>query len=124
MSVCAELWALRDGLELALHGNYSPIHIEVDSHIILNIVSKPPESYNCYNAIVIDCRWLLSRLREAQIRHQFHEGNKVADALANMGCTTSHDFCTFHTLSVGVATFMEFDRGGVGFTRLCNPNNS
>ncbi|GAA0172943.1 hypothetical protein LIER_41426 [Lithospermum erythrorhizon] len=119
-STCAELWALRDGLEMALHGNYSPIHIEMDSQIILNIISKPPESYNCYNAIVIDCRWLLSRFREEQIRHQFRDGNQVADALANMGCTMPHDFCTFRTPPLGVTTFVEFDRGGVGSTRVCN----
>ncbi|GAA0176279.1 hypothetical protein LIER_29297 [Lithospermum erythrorhizon] len=51
-SVCTELWALHDGLELVLHGHYSPIQIEVDSYTILNFVINAQDSYNCYKVVV------------------------------------------------------------------------
>ena len=81
-----ELWALRDGLYLAIQLGINFLEVELDAKVIVEMLN----SADCFNRkhspLFHDCRSLLSRLTQARVVHVFKEVNKCADFLARRGC--------------------------------------
>ena len=103
-SVMAELWALRDGLQMAATENIHNLIIELDEkfygfavvHLMKNsIVNFSPEP------LLTDCRLLLRKFPNLRIEHVYREANQCADALARIGSTSDVPFLLFaHPLPV------------------------
>ncbi|CAL5325064.1 unnamed protein product [Camellia sinensis] len=84
-SIEAELWAMRDGLKLALDLNLTGIEVETDATIMQNIILGNFNHCHQLSNLIHDCRYLLDRLGTSTISHTYWEGNKCADLLANEG---------------------------------------
>ncbi|XP_075098508.1 uncharacterized protein LOC142175508 [Nicotiana tabacum] len=78
-SLQAELLALEQGLKLAVEMPYTVIEIESDSTDIIKMLMDENASTN---ACLLNYRSLMHRLKSTVIRHNFREGNVVADCLA------------------------------------------
>ena len=52
----AELWALRDGLQLCLQMNAHSVIIELDAKIIMDTLNSPTSSNSFISSILEDCR--------------------------------------------------------------------
>ena len=116
-SMTAELWALRDGLNMAVSLNYQPLIVELDSSDVIAMLTSHTSFHHC-NVLLNDCRWLLSRLQIIEVRHVFREGNQVADSLANLGCLADSSFRSFVTPPSEILPLLQFDCNRVGKTRL------
>ncbi|GAA0185673.1 hypothetical protein LIER_32961 [Lithospermum erythrorhizon] len=117
---------LRDGLEIVLGRNPSSLALLLlkwTPKLLLTLSTIQMTNHNCYNAIVIDCIWLLSRIRKSEFSTYSGRGIKPTTPL-QIWDVTCHDFCILNTPPVGVCTFVELDRGGVGSIRYCNLNNA
>ncbi|XP_070018275.1 uncharacterized protein [Nicotiana sylvestris] len=75
----AELLALEQGLKLAVDMPFVAIEIESYSTDIIKMLIDENDSAN---ACLLNCRSLMHRLKSPVIRHNFREGNAVADCLA------------------------------------------
>ncbi|XP_070002536.1 uncharacterized protein [Nicotiana sylvestris] len=78
-SLQAALLALEQGLKLAVEMPYAAIEIESDSTDIIKMLMDENASTN---ACLLNCRSLMHRLKSPVTRHNFREGNAVADCLA------------------------------------------
>ena len=81
-----EVQALFAGLVLARKGGFQHIQVEGDSMVIINACIKW-ESHNWRLAYILQQIWLLlDTFQEICMTHTLHEGNMVANCMANRGC--------------------------------------
>ncbi|KAH0665687.1 hypothetical protein KY285_026893 [Solanum tuberosum] len=80
--VMAELQALHTGLEIALDKHITTLEVEVDSTEVIELFNY---AHPNYQSTVESCRSLLRRLGNPVVRHNFRQGNKLADFLAKEG---------------------------------------
>ena len=78
-SVAAELWALRDGIDLCLAVNLPAVEIELDAKLMEG------GNLNGNDVIVADCREGLKKIPLVRIQHCYRETNKCADAFVRLG---------------------------------------
>lgn len=89
----AELWALFQGLRIAVRNGYSSLEIEGDSQITIDMLKKlrngkrwDQVTYSWRTAgIIHDIEGLLRRIEYTIINHVMRSGNRAADLLANWG---------------------------------------
>lgn len=75
-SLEAELWALRDGLELAHSMHLRPLEVEMDALAAIQLIMGPNQPYHLLSDIVHDCRCSMDRLRVEKIENSFRGGNR------------------------------------------------
>ncbi|OIT35126.1 hypothetical protein A4A49_60188, partial [Nicotiana attenuata] len=91
-----EILALLHGVKLALTENLFPLVLETDCLELINLL----KSNNClYQNLIDDCRYLLRKVNDPQLKHVFREANGVADLLAKNGCSLD-TFCILQTYAV------------------------
>ncbi|GLJ23083.1 hypothetical protein SUGI_0435770 [Cryptomeria japonica] len=79
----AEVTALEEGLNWVIANDHRKVVIEGDSQIILNGVTKKSFTNWRLNERIPRIDQLIQNLEDYQVKHIFHEGNCVADLLAN-----------------------------------------
>lgn len=84
-SVAAELWALRDGIDLCLAMNLPTVEIELDAKLVVDLLKKEGGNLNGNDVIVDDCREGLKKIPLVRIQHCYREANKCVDALVRLG---------------------------------------
>ncbi|KAH0743314.1 hypothetical protein KY290_031307 [Solanum tuberosum] len=77
--VMTELEALHTGLELVLDNHTTSLEVEIDSIEVIDLFYY---AHPNYQPIVESCRSLLRRLGNPVVRHNFRQGNRLADFLA------------------------------------------
>ncbi|GLT36867.1 hypothetical protein SLA2020_112150 [Shorea laevis] len=113
----AELWAIRDGLQLAVSRNFSHLLIETDSLSAVNLLSNDSIDNHPLSSLVFDCRDLLRCIPHVKISHVMRESNMAADILAKMGHDLSEDFVVFYSIPQPVVNACIADIVGVEFPR-------
>ena len=91
-SIAAELWALRDGIQLCLELNLPAVIIELDAMLVVNLLRSTNHNPNGNNNLVADCREGLARIPKVKIQHCYREANKCVDALARRGALLPCNF--------------------------------
>lgn len=90
----AKILALKTGLTLAIHMDIRYLEINIDSQVLVNLLSNQDPPANL-TFLINDCRCLLSQLNNYKLSHCWQECNEVADALAKEGNTTTDALTTF-----------------------------
>ncbi|GLJ43799.1 hypothetical protein SUGI_0911820 [Cryptomeria japonica] len=85
----AEITALEEGFNWVIANNHLKVVIEGDSQIILNGVTKKSFTNWRLNEWIPRIDQLIKKLEDYQVKHIYHEGNCVADLLANQGVIES-----------------------------------
>ena len=116
-NVAAELWALRDGINLCLSLNLAAIEIELDAKVVIDLLEKDGDYPNKNDIIVADCREGLKKFSSVKIQHCFREANKGTDALARKGALLSQDFTVSSQLPMDVALRISLDSAGTFYNR-------
>ena len=83
-SFLAELWALRDGLNIASEMGVNNLIIELDALSIVLLMKNEAENI-MMEPLLSDCRSLLKQIPNKRVLHIFREANQCADALAKLG---------------------------------------
>ena len=118
-SIIAEFWALRDGLLLADQIGVQNLVIELDAKVVVELVQSNTTSNAFYSSLLADCRSLLGRFQHFKVQHVFREANRVADALAKLGCSMQEYFVVMDSSpSDIVANFVYSDAMGENLCRL------
>ncbi|KAI8572922.1 hypothetical protein RHMOL_Rhmol01G0238700 [Rhododendron molle] len=103
-SLEAELWALHDGLQLALDRKITQIYVEMDALAAVQLI--------------MDWRFLMRKLGVEKIDHIYREGNKCADALANMAYNPILDFRILDIAPTCINSQLRDDTYGVSYPKL------
>lgn len=118
-STIAELWALKDGLNMAKQLGIDNICIEMDAEFIVQLVSNSSVVNLILEPLLTDCRNLIMTFPNHIMTHVFREANGCADCLARMGTTLNHDFdvhLLYNPLDV-VVDFLAIEKVGIAY---CN----
>ncbi|GLT37826.1 hypothetical protein SLA2020_121150 [Shorea laevis] len=91
-SLAAELWAIRDGLSLAVERGFTKIIVETDSKVAVTLLNSNYINFHPLATLLDDCRALLCQIPEVHLHHIYREANSVADLLAKMGTTLASSF--------------------------------
>ena len=115
-SFIAELWALRDGLNLYHNMHLQAIDIQIDAKAVVEIMGDPSYSNQIVMPIIDDCRQLISQFGQVWIGHCYREANFCADFLARKGAL--HDCClwVYQEPPVDLLDLISADKEGV----FCN----
>ena len=114
----AELWGLRDGLTLCNNLNISSLIVELDAKVIVDIFHNVNYENNVLSPILDDCRQLMSRFDQVQVKHIYRQANCYADALARMGAEQDSSFLYFPCPPEDIRSRLEFDGSGLYSVRL------
>ena len=95
-SIISELWALRDGLSLAIQLGFYQLEVELNAMVIVDLINSNKYPNRAYSPLLYDCRSLLSRLSQVKVSHVLLEANKCADLLVKGGCSIREDFVIFY----------------------------
>ena len=118
-SCTAELWALRDGLLLAIEMGLNNIIIEMDALSIV-LLMKNNTANLLMEPLLTDCRNLLSKIPNKQIAHIYREANQCADALAKIGASSVGSFVDFLYPPSVVESIIASDKANMCCNRLIN----
>ena len=118
-SFLAELWALRDGLNLCLSYNFAAVEVELDAKAIVDAISNPNYTNVFVSPLMDDCRLLVSRIPQIRLRHCYREANRCVDGLARLGGLQATDFVVFMCPPVGLVKLLDSDFKGLYLNRLC-----
>ena len=111
-SFMAELWALRDGLQLCLHLHIQAVSIELDSKSIVEIFNSQTHATTSISSLIEDCKYMISKIPQTRTRHIFREANRCADFLAKLGTFCEDDFIVFFSPPVDLLCVLEVDARG------------
>ena len=88
-SFVAEIWALRDGLQLCRHLNIGAVVIELDAKSLVEVLNNSSYCNNVISPLLDDCKLLIDQFPQVRVVHIFREANKCADHLAKFGLAQS-----------------------------------
>ena len=122
-SITAEFRAPRDGLLLADQIEVQNLVIELDAKVMVELVQSETTPNAFYSSLLVDCRSLLGRFQHCKVQHVFHKVNRVADALAKLGCHMQENFVIMDNFPFNVVSnFMYSDAMRENFWRLTVSN--
>ncbi|KAK9991674.1 hypothetical protein SO802_026659 [Lithocarpus litseifolius] len=84
-SFLAELWALRDGLQLCLQIQAQAVIIDLDSKTIVDAFNSQAYSNTIVSSTMDDCMHMVTRIPQTRVRHIYREANRCADYLVTVG---------------------------------------
>ncbi|KAK9983940.1 hypothetical protein SO802_033465 [Lithocarpus litseifolius] len=116
-SVAAELWALRDGINLCIALNLTNVIFELDAQLVVNLVQKGSDRPSGNDVIIADCIEGLQKIPRTRVQQCFREGNKCADALARRGALLPQDFVIFHSPPADVDLLINLDASRTVYKR-------
>ncbi|GLU17301.1 hypothetical protein SLE2022_336770 [Rubroshorea leprosula] len=115
--LAAELWAIRDGLVLAIQRGFHNLIVESDSKVAVLLLTKGCVSTHPHSTLILDCRMLMQKIHQIHLVNIVRERNMCADQLAKMGMSLSSSFCIFEFCPPAVAGLCLADAYGVQYVR-------
>lgn len=113
----AELWAVRQGLLLAIDLNHLFLEIDMDAKSVVDILSSNLNHSHTNANLVAHCRSLIQQLNGVKISHIYREANSVADQLAKYGADMSTEILLFDQPPVFVSSLVAKDVAGFCYFR-------
>ncbi|PNX55786.1 ribonuclease H, partial [Trifolium pratense] len=108
----AELWGVHEGICLAKQNGFNNIELQIDSMIVVRNLGGDRLGSSGGRCLVRRIRSLFQEGWNVRIRHVYRETNRVADALAALGCQQDA-FTLFDAPPLGVDQLCSFDSSGV-----------
>ncbi|GKV02365.1 hypothetical protein SLEP1_g14812 [Rubroshorea leprosula] len=115
--LAAELWAIRDGLVLAIQRGFHNLIVESDSKVAVLLLTKGCVSTHPHSTLILDCRMLMQKIHQIHLVNIVRERNMCADQLAKMGMPLSSSFCIFEFCPPAVAGLCLADAYGAQYVR-------
>ncbi|XP_019181390.1 PREDICTED: uncharacterized protein LOC109176414 [Ipomoea nil] len=108
-SFSAELWGLREGLQLCLEEGLDRVWVELDSAAVVAILNGGFKQRDALDTLISDCLHLLDRIPNHRVSHIEREGNKCADWLANLGQEVDWGTTILEDAPTELTTLLHYD---------------
>ena len=89
---------------------------------MVDVFLNPNYQNNAVSPILEDCRQLMLRFQQIQLRHCFRQANRCADLLARMSFEQATDFISYNCPPVDIRSLLEDDVVGLYVNRVCTVN--
>ncbi|KAK9280732.1 hypothetical protein L1049_003620 [Liquidambar formosana] len=66
-STAAEIWGLRDGLELVLKCNIRKLYVDMNASATISLLQGEISPAHPWSSVIFDCRWLMDRFEEIHL---------------------------------------------------------
>lgn len=116
-SVAAELWALRDGIQLCISLKVLVVVFELDAKLVIELLKKDMENKNGVGILVANCKEGMKKIPLVHIQHCYKEANKCADTLARRGASLAQDCTIFVDPPSDVTFLLNLDYAGTIYFR-------
>jgi ribonuclease HI len=113
----AELWGVFEGLVLARRLGVAKLEVRIDSAVIAQNLHDRKEGSIMGITLMKMIYKILEDFQEVRIINVFHEANRCADMLANIGCKISDNIVYFVHPPSEVVQLVDDDYRGVSFPR-------
>ncbi|KAL0016847.1 hypothetical protein SO802_003916 [Lithocarpus litseifolius] len=109
------------GIQLALSEGIQNLIVELDARVVIDLINSNVDTVKPYSPLSCDCRCLLRRFPQVQVKHVYREGNRCADALASWGCLMDDAFVVFSSPpNTDVLYLVNSDLAGMHVNRIVN----
>ncbi|PKI37177.1 uncharacterized protein LOC116212201 [Punica granatum] len=95
-SLVAKLWEIRGGLVMVKSLGIQSLWVELDAKVVVELIWGSYRDNLLLKPLIDDCKELGRHFWDPRVQQVYHEVNKVADALARIGCDTSQDLMYFN----------------------------
>ena len=92
-SVMAKLWALRDGLTLAIQLGIRWLEVELDAKVIVEMLNIVDSSNKKFSPLLLDCRSHIASLTQVQVAQVYREVNRCAEFFGQERMLHEGGFC-------------------------------
>ena len=118
-SYLAELWALRDGLNICLSKHLLDVEVELDTKIVVDVLTSSHLPNLNQSLLMDECRQLATRFNRIRFKHCYCEANRCVDGLVRKGATQIADFVLFDSPPQDLETSFIYDFNGLYSIRHC-----
>ena len=87
---------------------------------VVDCFLNPNYHNNVISPILDDCRQLMRRFHQIQVRHCYRQANWCADMLTRMSNDQEHDFISFDCPHVDIRNIVDEDSAGLYVNRVCS----
>ncbi|GLT29719.1 hypothetical protein SLA2020_045650 [Shorea laevis] len=115
-ALAAELWAIRDGLQIAINMHFNSIIVETDCYVAYQLISTTDNRHHPHSTLIMDCKALMNMIPQVRLRHVLRQSNMAADMMAKKGAHAP-DFVVLYDCPVDVDLLCLADVVGVGYPR-------
>ena len=91
----------------------------MDAKSIVDVLGNLSYVNNIISPILDDCRQLITRFQQVQIKHCFRQANQCADGLVRMSFRMHDDFKLYDSPPVDVLDVFEGDLIGMYLNKIC-----
>lgn len=114
----AKMFAVREGLRLAVEKGLTDIIVETDSKEVVRLIHHADASSHPLAASILYCRHLLDSFHSCTIQHVLPEGNASAEFMENLGDVHDYGFVSYPNPPPSIALLLLADRARIS---LCKP---
>ena len=115
----AELLAVMRGLVVAWDGGHRKVHVELDSEVVVRMLTDEPPGHSPFIHLIRKCIALINRESwEVKVSHCYREANKAADWLANHGVGLNQPFSLIEAVPKDLLAVLLEDTSGVAWPRM------
>lgn len=107
----AELWGVKQGLQLARTLSFNRIELNCDAKSVVDVLLADVCPISSCSNLIYQCRLLLRSFQAIKISHSFREASGVADYLAKFGATMDLNYQEFNDAPSFVFPFLTHDLG-------------
>ena len=93
--------------------------VEIDAKVVVDGFQNSNYVNHIISPILDDCRQLMTRFQQVQVKHCYRQANRCADLMPRLGADQELDYILFTSPPVDLAKALEDDCNGVFFNRLC-----
>lgn len=114
----AELWAVLTGLELALCKYFDSVIVECDSSAVVYMLNNLQISDDAETRLLAEINTAMKKFSRIMFVHMYREGNRCADALANVSFDQEEMFVMFDSPPIGIDCLLYREHVGVSYPRF------
>ncbi|GLU23496.1 hypothetical protein SLE2022_394950 [Rubroshorea leprosula] len=117
-TLAAELYAIRDCLNIAVSHHFHSIIVETDCQVAYLLLNGTVNRFHPYSTLIMDCKALVHMIPQVQVKNVLREANMAADALAKKGVLAPHGLSILCVCLPEVDLLCTADHVGVSYPRL------
>ena len=106
------------GLWCAKRIGFTAVELNLDSLVVMNIITSGKESYASDRSLVQKIRQLLQMEWEVKVKHGYRKTNRCADELANIGCIMENDMMYYESCPTQINHLLVADQANVYYSAL------
>ncbi|CAL1358846.1 unnamed protein product [Linum trigynum] len=116
-AACAELWAIKQGLEMAWRRDLRLLIVESDSRLAIDLIQHRVDHVHPLASLLRSIRRLVAQDWLVNIVHTYREGNRVADWLSKHGLVYPHGMYELVDPPAPLRPILQDDERGVVLPR-------